>query len=129
MKKSLHASCFSSQKLQPGLVIFMMISLFIPLSAQAEWNHFGYFRIGSNFDNQASCFKLPGARTKYRLGNECDHYGEMAVENSQVINADYTVKARLMGQIYFENAQDLSQYNAEWNQYMVEAKTPQLTVY
>lgn len=119
----MHPHHNKSLQIRPGLGIFLVIPLLLTSTiAQAEWHHFGYFRVGSNFNNQASCLQLPGAKTKYRLGNECDHYGEMAIENSQVINANYTVKARVMGQIYFADQQDLSQYDAEWNQYMIEAQ-------
>jgi len=123
MTTSMHPHHNKSLQIRPGLGIFLVIPLLLTSTiAQAEWHHFGYFRVGSNFNNQASCLQLPGANTKYRLGNECDHYGEMAIENSQVINANYTVKARVMGQIYFADQQDLSQYDAEWNQYMIEAQ-------
>lgn len=37
----------------------------------------GYFRSGVVQPEQDASFKLPGARTKYRLGNECDTYLEV----------------------------------------------------
>ena len=51
----------------------------LPLAAHSlEFS--GYLRsgVGSsvNGDSQA-CFQLPGAQTKYRLGNECEHYAEL----------------------------------------------------
>lgn len=41
----------------------------------------GYFRsgVGSNSEGgDQACFKLPGAAAKYRLGNECETYGELS---------------------------------------------------
>lgn len=47
----------------------------------------GYVRAGSGGTPVAGggqvCFQLPGAATKYRLGNECDTYGELGL--SQVL--------------------------------------------
>lgn len=40
----------------------------------------GYFRAlagGNSASGDAACFMLPGAQTKYRLGNECEIYGEL----------------------------------------------------
>lgn len=40
---------------------------------------FGYLRTGigwSDGGGRQKCFQLPGARAKYRLGNECETYGE-----------------------------------------------------
>jgi len=52
-------------------------------SAQALEFH-GYLRSGggSTLDKGGgqSCFKLPGADTKYRLGNECETYAEIALD-------------------------------------------------
>jgi maltoporin len=39
----------------------------------------GYFRAGAGQNSKGGemvCFKTPGAQNKYRLGNECDNYGE-----------------------------------------------------
>ena len=40
----------------------------------------GYLRsgVGTSVNSSGqSCFQLPGAQTKYRLGNECEQYGEL----------------------------------------------------
>ena len=40
----------------------------------------GYLRSGvgnATKGGSQSCFQLPGAQTKYRLGNECEQYGEL----------------------------------------------------
>lgn len=42
----------------------------------------GYFRAGAggaSKGGQQACFKLAGAASKYRLGNECETYGELAL--------------------------------------------------
>ncbi|MEW9899556.1 carbohydrate porin [Chitinivorax sp. PXF-14] len=43
----------------------------------------GYMRSGvgsSNKDGKQTCFQLPGAYAKYRLGNECETYGELGFD-------------------------------------------------
>ena len=53
--------------------------LLAPLPAQAlEFS--GYLRsgVGNSLNGgKQSCFKLPGAEAKYRLGNECEQYAEL----------------------------------------------------
>lgn len=52
-------------------------------SAQAATVDFGgYFRSGAGVSSGGGnqvCFQLPGAPAKYRLGNECETYGEIAL--------------------------------------------------
>jgi len=55
------------------------VCLLAPLSAQAL-QFSGYLRsgIGNALEGgKQSCFKLPGAEAKYRLGNECEQYAEL----------------------------------------------------
>jgi maltoporin len=55
------------------------VCLLAPLSANAL-EFAGYLRsgIGNSLEGgKQSCFKLPGAETKYRLGNECEQYAEL----------------------------------------------------
>lgn len=56
----------------------VLATVVLPLSAQAlEFS--GYFRTGvgdSTEGGRQSCFQLPGAQSKYRLGNECEQYFE-----------------------------------------------------
>jgi len=66
-----------------------------------DWG--GYFRSGpgatSTKDTARQCYGLNGAGLKYRLGNECDFYGEFAL--SQGFKADgVDVKATLMTNLY-----------------------------
>jgi len=55
------------------------LCLLAPLPAQAlEFS--GYLRsgVGNSLNGgKQSCFKLPGAESKYRLGNECEQYAEL----------------------------------------------------
>lgn len=49
-----------------------------------EVDYTGYFRVEAahnSEDGKQSCFKLAGAQAKYRLGNECDNYGELVLNN------------------------------------------------
>lgn len=60
-------------------VLTASLCLLAPLPAQAlEFS--GYLRsgVGNSLNGgKQSCFKLPGAETKYRLGNECEQYAEL----------------------------------------------------
>ncbi|MEC4238092.1 maltoporin [Pseudomonas sp. DSV-1] len=68
MKSSLnHSICIAS------------LCLLAPLSASAL-EFAGYLRsgVGNSLNGgKQSCFKLPGAEAKYRLGNECEQYAEL----------------------------------------------------
>jgi maltoporin len=65
-----------------------------------EWN--GYFRAGpgtSKKDASRACYGLNGPGLKYRLGNECDIYGEFALSQGlKAEGVDY--KATLMTNLY-----------------------------
>ena len=55
------------------------LCLLAPLSANAL-EFAGYLRsgVGNSLNGgKQSCFKLPGAEAKYRLGNECEQYAEL----------------------------------------------------
>ncbi|WP_423228008.1 maltoporin [Phytopseudomonas dryadis] len=62
-----------------GVSLVLLSVSMLPLSASAlEFT--GYFRTGvgeSTNGHGQSCFQLPGAPSKYRLGNECEQYGEL----------------------------------------------------
>ncbi|TWE07184.1 maltoporin [Pseudomonas sp. AG1028] len=54
-------------------------SLTLPVTGMAT-EFSGYVRSGAGTadgNGRQSCFQLPGARSKYRLGNECEHYAEL----------------------------------------------------
>ncbi|MBB3105190.1 maltoporin [Azomonas macrocytogenes] len=75
-----HLSSFRS-----GRQFIATFSCCIALSLTAEAANFtGYIRTGVGGNSKGgtqSCFKLPGAPSKYRLGNECEHYIEFALED------------------------------------------------
>ena len=76
-------------------------SLFAASSAQAvDWS--GYFRAGpgaTKKDAARACYGLSGAGLKYRLGNECDFYGEfMLSQGFKVDGVEY--KANLMTNLF-----------------------------
>ena len=64
----------------------------------------GYVReaLGVNsHSGSASCYKLPGTITKYRLGNECDYYGEVLFEQGlNKLENDSEIKAHVMVSAY-----------------------------
>ena len=54
----------------------------------------GYFRTGYGISSQKGrmvCFQVPGAPTKYRLGNECDQYGEFLFSAPAYVGEDGVV--------------------------------------
>ncbi|WP_140631381.1 maltoporin [Methylibium rhizosphaerae] len=86
-----------------------------------DWG--GYFRTGpggSKKDAQRACYGLPGEGMKYRLGNECDFYGEFLL--SQGFEKDgVNYKAHLMTNLYEGNTDgDTSKVGI--NQMYVEGK-------
>ena len=65
------------------------LCLLAPLSANAL-EFAGYMRsgVGNSLNGgKQSCFKLPGAESKYRLGNECEQYAELELRQD-VYNFD-----------------------------------------
>ncbi|AZZ45101.1 maltoporin [Pseudomonadaceae bacterium SI-3] len=63
-----------------GLAV-SLVSLAMPFAAQAlDFN--GYVRSGigeSTASESQACFQLPGAASKFRLGNECEQYAELGL--------------------------------------------------
>lgn len=53
----------------------------------------GYLRAGAGTNNKSGsqvCFQLPGAYAKYRLGNECETYAELAFDHDVFEGKDGT---------------------------------------
>lgn len=68
----------------------------------------GYFRTGiGGTDNGGTqeCFKLIGAPSKYRLGNECEQYAEVAASQNLVELSDGS-KININGMVQFYNQFD-----------------------
>ena len=66
-----------------------------PFAAQAL-EFAGYLRSGagtSTGSGKQQCFQLPGAQSKYRLGNECEQYAELELRlplaDSPAVRAAY----------------------------------------
>jgi maltoporin len=92
-------------------------------SAQAvDWG--GYFRTGpgaAKKDDARACYGLSGAGMKYRLGNECDFYGEFLL--SQGFKSDgVEYKAALMTNLYNGDSSDTGAASVGINQMYVEGK-------
>lgn len=73
-------------KLMLKLLPAALFAAMTATSVQALDFH-GYVRAGAgttlgNGGGSMACFKLPGAESKYRLGNECETYGEMTFDQS-----------------------------------------------
>ncbi|MBK61019.1 MAG: maltoporin [Pseudomonas sp.] len=66
-----------------GLAV-SLASLAMPFTAQAlDFN--GYVRSGvgeSTASESQACFQLPGAASKFRLGNECEQYAELGLRQN-----------------------------------------------
>ena len=61
----------------------------VPATASTAWNQLapwtqfhGYLRagMGTSEGHDQACFQLPGAQSKYRLGNECQIYSELEID-------------------------------------------------
>jgi len=75
-----------------GLVV-SCVCLGLPFSAQAL-EFAGYLRSGlggSTSGGSQSCFHLPGADSKYRLGNECEQYAELELRQDLLTLDDGSV--------------------------------------
>ena len=101
-----------------------MVGAAVLLSTSAsavDWG--GYFRSGpggSSKDVSRACYGLSGPGLKYRLGNECDFYGEFALsQGAKVEGVDY--KATLMTNLY-EPATDGNTSKLGINQMYLEGK-------
>src|SRR3569623_1048203 len=75
----------------------------------------GYLRVPAVYQSQsggAASFKLPGAETKYRLGNECEIYGELQLtEGVTTLQDGAALKGYAMGTWY----QPSSRNNVFWD--------------
>jgi maltoporin len=108
-------------KMKHTLVAAAAMTLLSTAASAVDWG--GYFRTGpggSSKDVSRACYGLNGPGLKYRLGNECDFYGEFALSQSAKLDGvDY--KAYLMTNLY--NGQtDTGSASLGINQMYVEGK-------
>lgn len=77
----------------------------LPLSAHAL-DFSGYFRtgVGNSLEGgNQSCFQLPGAQSKYRLGNECEQYFEFDLRQDLLkLDDGSAISVEGMAQLYNE---------------------------
>ena len=103
--------------------------LAVPGSASAlEFS--GYVRsgAGSSDGDRQSCFQLPGAQSKFRLGNECEHYAELDLRQDLLsLDDGSVVSVEGMAQLFNEYGHTptftgehgftrMNQAYAEWSQ-------------
>ncbi len=87
-----------------GLVV-SLASVAMPAAVQAlDFN--GYVRSGigeSSASDSQVCFQLPGAPTKFRLGNECEQYAELGLRhNLFTLNDGSVLRMEGMAALYNE---------------------------
>ena len=113
-KARLHRVAIAAASLAAGLMAA------VPAQA-VDWG--GYFRTGpgaTKSDTSRACYGLGGAGLKYRLGNECDFYGEFLLSQGfKTEGVDY--KAALMTNLY-NGATDTGDAKVGINQMYVEGK-------
>jgi len=104
----------------PTAVAASLIATALPAAA-VDWG--GYFRAGpgaTKKDASRACYGLGGPGLKYRLGNECDIYGEfMLSQGMKLEGVDY--KAALMTNLYNPQT-DTGDAKVGINQMYVEGK-------
>jgi maltoporin len=89
------------------LVVGAMMA--VPACAQLALESNGYFRVGpqaSSKNANRSCYGLTGGEFKYRLGNECELYGEFLFTGTIKQATGENIKIRLMPNIANSNASD-----------------------
>ena len=86
------------------LALALALALALPQAQALEFS--GYVRSGAGSadgNGSQSCFQLPGAQSKYRLGNECEHYMELDLRQDLLTLDDGSVlSVEGMAQLYNE---------------------------
>ena len=80
----------------------------------------GYFRSGfgtSSEGGKEACFGLAGAGSKYRLGNECETYGELAF-GGEAFKGENGFNIRINTRLAFvlQQNKDFEQYSPAWRE-------------
>ena len=108
-----------------GIVLVASSSITAVQAADNNLEFHGYLRsgIGTNSEGgDQACFKLDGAAAKYRLGNECETYGELSFGKKVWENDDgayFNVNTRLAFSV--EQAQDWEQAEPSFREAYAEA--------
>ena len=93
------------------LRFFLIIALLYTylLSVEDEMGTVGFARVQTSFsDNKENvCFKLPGASTKYRLGNECESWIELGVYQDLTFDSGVVVHNHVRPIFYGENEEKI----------------------
>ena len=90
--------------------------------AQIALDSTGYFRAGPGATSKnanRACYGLAGADFKYRLGNECDFYGEFLLSHEQKVG-NQTVKLGWMPALFSPKPNPTSENNYETKQAFIE---------
>lgn len=96
--------------MRTALVSRLTLSLLMLFAAReaAALDIAGYLRAMGGWNSEAgkaACFKLAGAESKYRLGNECEIYGELTLAQPLAKLADGTaISANVMLSEYYSTA-------------------------
>ena len=90
-----------------------LLSLIATSACYSDTQFTGYLRAGVGLVNDGGkqlCFQLPGAGSKYRLGNECGNYGEFGVVHDfqlpEVDGTASTLNITYYGMLAFANDGD-----------------------
>lgn len=86
----------------------------------------GYLRSGvgaTSKGGQQTCFQLAGAASKYRLGNECETYGELALgaQVYKMADSDTTFKVHTRASFYVPQNLDNATVDTSWAEAWAEA--------
>lgn len=101
-------------------IFTLVLAMLCTLNVQAL-EHSGYFRSGAASPVQNGCFHLPGARTKYRLGNECDSYLELALKQSYEFDDGSYLRGELMANAYMPYEKPLNTVSTGMPQFYLQA--------
>jgi len=79
------------------IIILLLFICNLAFAFENTFGTHGYLRIQTSLQDQKEniCFKAPGANTKYRLGNECETWGELSLfqdiklDNGVVIHNEF----------------------------------------
>jgi maltoporin len=91
-----------SPRIAAGAPYLLALAMAAPQVQALEFS--GYVRSGAGGSSEGgtqSCFQLPGAQSKYRLGNECEHYMELDLRQDLLsLDDGSVVSVEGMAQLY-----------------------------